>query len=497
LSTGRRDSATLAGLCVVGALAELFIIFVVVRPLSLVAVRSPIDSYDPIVSLLGTTTEGIWRFAVVATAAILIYLAAYVVATQCRHRWALPAATGFSALFSITLLLSYPNSSPDIFNYIIDGRMAWLHGLNPMAMPRTAASFDPLYNAQHCCAQFSSPYGPTWQWLLVLPTKLAGDGFVSNTIAFRAISVPFLVGCAYLAARIAQNRAPRYAAAAVILVGWSPLILWEIAVNGHNDMVMTAFALFAVERADRKHWSAALPLLTASVLAKYVSLILAPLVILAALVVDGRRAVRPLIIGGLASLVAAVVLTAPFWGGPSMFSQILGGQLDRFAWSPGWLAATILHGNTPLPSTDNVSSTPAGQTAKLLGTLAFAAAYCVILYRLWRRKDDLVTASVYCFFFYLCFAAWSFWPWYVCTLLAFAGGLAPSRPAKLALLFSVTALYSRIILAWSPVWFSPATSIAQPITGVVFIFGPPLAYWAAGLPRPRWLIPAFGQPAYD
>jgi hypothetical protein len=497
VATRNSDRATFAGLCIVGAIAELFIVVVVVRPLSLLAYREPIDSYDPIVPVLGWTTEGIWRFAIVATIAILIYLAAYVLATQCGHRWALPAAIGFSALFSITLLLSYPNASPDIFNYIIDGRMAWIHGLNPMTIPRLAASLDPLFSAQHCCAQFVSPYGPTWQLLLILPARLAGDGFVSNTIAFRAISIPFLVVCAYLAARIAQNRAPRFASAAAVLVGWSPLILWEIAVNGHNDMVMTAFALFALERADRRQWSAALPLLTVSVLAKYVSLILAPLFVVAAIATEGRRAAKPLFIGGVASLVVAVVLAAPFWAGPATFSQIIGSQLDRFAWSPGWLAATILHGNQPLPGTDNVSSTAAGETARLLGTIAFAVAYCVILYRLWRQKDDLVTASVYCFFFYLCLAAWSFWPWYVCTLLAFAGGLAPSRPAKLAVIFSIFALYGRVILAWSPVWFTAMTSIAQPLTGVVFIFGPPIVYWVAGLPRPPWLIPAFGHPAYD
>jgi hypothetical protein len=356
-----RDNATFAGLCLVGLLTELLIILVGVRPPSLVAIRSPIDSYDPIAPRgLALRGRGHGRNPRLP---------------RCLHLGCtVPAPMGAAGGDSVLGALLGDAASE--LSQLLSGHLqlhhrwphAWLHGLNPIPMSRMVAIDDPLFYAQHCCAQYISPYGPTWQWLLILPTKLAGDGFVSNTIAFRAISIPFLVGSAYLAARIAQNRAPRYAAAAAILVGWSPLILWEIAVNGHNDMVMTVFALFALERADRRHWSAALPLLTSSVLAKYVSLMLAPLLVLAALAVDGRRAVRSLIMGGVASLVVATVLTASFWTGPSTFLRPLFDQSSLFSWSPAWLLATILRGNQPLLGADAFSSTSAGQAAKDLGT---------------------------------------------------------------------------------------------------------------------------------
>jgi hypothetical protein len=106
----------------------------------------------------------------------------------------------------------------------------------------------------------------------------AQKGAASNVAITMDATTPTISGRAalrpYLGARFWAILAAKY--------------FWEIAVNGHNDMVMTAFALFALERADRRHWSVALPLLTVSVMAKYVSLILVPLLVLAAFVAEGR-----------------------------------------------------------------------------------------------------------------------------------------------------------------------------------------------------------------
>jgi hypothetical protein len=86
-------------------------------------------------------------------------------------------------------------------------------------------------------------------------------------------------------------------------------------------MVMTALAVFALERADRGRWSAALPLLTISALAKYTSLILAPLILVAALVADGRRALRPLVTGAVISLILAAAIPLGRLARPSHWLQ--------------------------------------------------------------------------------------------------------------------------------------------------------------------------------
>src|SRR5712692_2853188 len=160
----------LFALTALGVVYELFIGAVVVRPASLL----PNAAYATRGFPLSSDIEGLTRFAVVAGVAFALYLSAYVLVLQCRGRAVLALVLGFSAVFSLTLLLARPMASPDVFSNIIDGRMAWIYGLNPITIPRTAAAFDPLYSAQSLMNRgFMSPYGPFWQLLLWIPTRLA------------------------------------------------------------------------------------------------------------------------------------------------------------------------------------------------------------------------------------------------------------------------------------------------------------------------------------
>lgn len=485
----------LLGLLAVGAVTEILIIVLVVQPLSLLAHPGRIDVL-PMRILLGDDTGGVGKFVAVATIAIGLYLLAYVFSVQCRGSAALTIILAFSALFAVTLLFAYPPATPDIFHYILDGRMAWLDGLNPMILPPTAAASDPFFSYLTCCTQYTSLYGPAWQLLLFIPTHLAGDDFVANVIAFRAISVPFLLGSAYLAARIAEARGSKLAPAAALLVGWSPLLLFEIAANGHSDMVMSAFALFAFERAQRKRWTATLPLLTVSILAKYITLILVPLLLIAAWRSDGRRALAPMVRGALLSAGLALLLVAPLWSGPSTLSQILANYrasqvVSDFAWSSAQLLSILLYAIQPLPG--QLSAPAAGELAKLITLALFAAAYAAILVRHWLGRDDLLTSAVYSLFFYLVLASWWFSPWYLCPVIILASGLLPARTAKLALILSTAPLFAEALPSWYSVMFNSAIAIPGLMAFVGIVFGPALTYWLAGLPRPGWMAAAFGE----
>ncbi|MGI8553481.1 MAG: hypothetical protein ACR2PL_22260 [Dehalococcoidia bacterium] len=473
--------AALLGLIVLGVLLELFCIVAIVQPLSLGDHSYSIAVSDPLSVILGNNIEGVRGFVLSLAAAVLLYGSALLLSLKCRGQRALGVILGFSVLFCLTLLLAYPAGSGDVFTNIINGRMRWLDGLNPMVSAPLAAQRDPLFAAVTWWQQEPSYYGPFWYLLLFLPTKVAGDRLLANLLAFRALMLPFVVGCAWLAARLAAVRRPRLAPAAALFVGWSPLFLWESVVNGHNDAVMVFFAIFALERALNRTWSAALPLLALSILTKYVTVILLPLLLLTVLIQEKRGALRSLVLGsGLACGLATLSL-APFWAGHATFAAVISKGANRFISSPATLIATLLDGKQAVAY---FTSPQAGVEVKAATLALFLVAYAVILARLWRGSDDLLTAAFYSLFFYLMLLSWWFWPWYVSWLVVIGGALVGRRPALVALVFSLSALCGYIILAWRNLLLSFETNLALPAAMVLVVFLPAFACWVAGLPRP-------------
>ena len=487
--------AALIALIGLGTLVEIFLIYEVVQPLLLSAYPHPIAVSEPLAALLGGDVVGLRGFVVVTTVAIALYAVAYLISLRCRGRQAFVIILCFSALFALTLLLAYPGGARDIFTNVMDGRMRWLDGFNPMVQPPRVASHDPLFSAMTYWQDEPSYYGPFWYLLLFIPARVVGSGLVENLIAFRAVTLPFLLGAAYLAARIAGERDPRYQAAGALLVGWSPLLLWESAANGHNDVVMAFFAIFALERAVKGKWTAAVVLLALSILTKYVTVLLVPLFLIAAYRREGRRCFKALAAGGLISICVAVVVVAPFWDGPRTFAGLaLHGDVTgaRFTSSPGTLLASFLDGDRSLPY---VVSTAAAMHVRLIMLLLFSGAYGAIALRLWKGIDDLLAACFYALFFYLILLSWWFWPWYVDWLVVLGGALAARRTAMLGVIFASAALFSYAVLGWQDLLFDFESFVPLTAAMVVVAFGPPIAFWLAGLPRPAWLGEAFGQSA--
>lgn len=488
-------SGSLLALIVIGTLGGLLLIYGVVRPLALLASPMPIDTGQPVSSMLGKTAGGIRGFLGVSSAALILYVAAYLVSLRCSTRQAVPIILGFSLVYSVLLLFAYPGGSRDIFTNIVDGRMRWLDGFNPMVSAPRAVSSDPLFSAMTFWQDEPSYYGPFWYLLLLIPTRLVGSSLIPNLIAFRAITIPFLLGAGYMAARITERWQPRLAAAAVVFVTWSPLLLWETAVNGHNDIVMAFFMLAALSRAQHKDWATALPLLAVSILTKYVSVMLLPLFIVAAWRGEGTRCLRRVALGGALAILIGVAVFAPFWDGPITFAALAENGARRFFSSPAALLAAFIRAD---PATEPLNPTSRSVQIQLATLAIFAAAYVMILWRLWRGATDLLAASFYSLFFYLIIACWWFWPWYVVWPAALGGAMAGRRPAMLALVFAASALFGYVVLAWSDVLLSQETAVALPAALITTMLLPPFILWVAGLSVPTWMMPSPSeQPAAE
>src|SRR5581483_526514 len=108
---------------------------------------------------------------------------------------------------------------------------------------------------------------------------------------------------------------------------WNPLVLWETAANGHNDVWLALWMLVALwlfgwskrpgAAAQITPYILALLALTVAGLIKFVALFAGPVVLVAALrrlPTIGAR-LRLIVIGGGACAALLVLAYAPFWKG--------------------------------------------------------------------------------------------------------------------------------------------------------------------------------------
>jgi alpha-1,6-mannosyltransferase len=403
-------------LTMLAVMMELVLLFGWLRPLSFRRFQHNPPDGAPMVTFLGRTREGALEFAVPALLLITGYSAAVWLSGRARGRAAVAVALLAPVLFTGTLLPMFPGGTQDIFHNVADGRLFWRYGENPTLVPPSAHPEDAFFPHLFGYTDLTSAYGPLWYLLDGIPTTLAGDGFVANLVAQKAMMALFLLATMWLVAlaRSGDVRALFGGAEdglqAAVLIGWCPLLLWEFAGNGHNDAIMICLAAAAVTAALRGWWLWGLPLLALSALVKITTVLLGPVLVLWML---SRRDVsrRTLLAGaGLAAL-AIIAAYAPFWAGRDTLRF-----LDRpgmtFILSP----ATVLYGFLA----ERVSTATASFTAYLLTGSAFTALYALTLWRARRGHTAIAPLGHDALFAYLVLASWWFWPWYVSWLVPLA-----------------------------------------------------------------------------
>lgn len=422
---------------------------------------------DGLVRALGGGATGIDRFVVLLLEISIPYAFALAFASRVHGRAGLLLAFAGAAIFGVTMLAIFPAGGTDVFSNIIDARRVWLYHLNPIVTPPSAIQFDPLYQYLHYWQQTPSPYGPLW-FLLTGPAVLfAGAGRDSNLIAFKALPLVFELISLGLIALIVRRIRPRQVGAAVILFGWNPLILWEFPGNGHNDIVMMTFVLLAVLLALGDRWPLAFVALAASVLVKYVSLILFPIFILWLLRRHGREALVPLLQGLLGAVIFGAAVFWWFWAGSATFTSLHVAQ-NRFISSPA--AALLGTWSEQLPNTSAVAH------VKNELTVAFLVLYGLTLLRMRTTPEGLICAAAETMFLFLVLMTWWFWPWYVVWLLAIAALVPRTDHAHLAVLFSFTALLVYVASSWRLWMWNFNNGFAMALGTALLVFLAPVLY---------------------
>jgi len=233
--------------------------------------------------------------------------------------------------------------------------------------------------------------------------------------------------------------APERALQGVCLFAWNPLVIYETAGNGHNDIVMVFFILLGVWALLRGRFTSAALALVAGALIKFIPMLLLPVALAA-----GLRALPTLrsrlyysFITGVACVVLIAASFAPFWRG----GDILGLQRRASLFTTS-LPAVVQAQLEPSLGAEVSQRIVARVAALLMGAVVLLQAW-----RTWRRPGWLtpVRASAHILLFYLLFTCLWFQPWYALWPLALAAILPEGATARLAVLLSYAALWKTIV----------------------------------------------------
>jgi hypothetical protein len=437
-----------------------------VRPYNVFALRmAPLRSIPKLTAGQPLAQAGL--VLTVAASAVLYYLAW----RACRAAGRDPAARrpaawtliGSLLALNLTLIWLYPIGAADVFDNISRGRITAVHGGNPFYQtphdfPRDRFRFYVAW------PHSTSAYGPLWELMAAGASRLAGDDKLANVLVFKALGLGFYAGAAGLIALVLRRRAPERALQGVCLFAWNPVVIYETAGNGHNDIVVAFFVVLAVWALQRRNVTLAVLGLTGGALVKFVPALLLPV----ALAYGLRRQaswgarLRLLAFSLGAGAALGVLALAPFWRGGDLLA------LER---------RTTLF-TTSLPAVAQVHLAPVlGLEPSQRAVVGLAAGLAVVAalvqtWRVWRKPHWLgpVRASAFVLLFYLLFACLWFQPWYTVWPLALAAILPEGAVGRTVVLLSYSAAWKTIIFdfflyrggplppqIWRETWLGPAT----------------------------------------
>jgi hypothetical protein len=368
---------------------------------------------------------------------------------QGRSAWAV--VLGGALVFSVALLFLYPYGAADIFDNIMHGRILGVYGGNPFQQTPSDFRSDPFHRYT-AWRHEPSAYGPGWEVLAGGAARLAGDGIIANVLVFKALSGAFFFASIAVVAAILRRVAPERALAGVVLLAWNPVILYETLGQGHNDMAMVFWILFAAWILLYRRYALAVLALVVGALFKFIPLLVLPGVGLIALrdLPRLRARLRFLSVSAACGVALVVLAYAPFWYGIDTLD--IERRQRLFTTSVPAIVDVLLERRLGQEQAASViSQAAAGLTA------LFAVAQGILA---WRDRTWLSfpRAAFKILMFYLLLTCLWFQSWYAIWPLGLAAVLPPGHSARLGALFGYVVLSKPLVFGPMFLWIRPLPS---------------------------------------
>jgi len=343
-------------------------------------------------------------------------------------------------VFALVLSLTYPIGAGDVVDYVTHGEELIYYGANPLVTPPGLIPGTAF--ARYSAFRYApSNYGPLWTWISGAVVWVLGRrSLLVDLMGFKAVAIAAYLGQALVIYAILRRRDPARAPAGLLFFAWNPLVLYEFAVNSHNDAVMLFLTLLGVLfwELNRPLWM--VTALTLSFLVKIPTLLLFPLFLLAAVRRWGWK------VGFQAVALTTTLVSLAYLSLPDPLSALmnLSGRSGLLTHSlPAVLSLSLrLMG---------LRAATAQAVVQMAALAALGAWYLSRLWRTVRAPSEALRSAYDVVLFLLLFVTPWFQPWYVTWLVSLAA-LSPRRTApRQAGLFSLTVMVSYVVYGF--VWF--------------------------------------------
>ena len=324
---------------------------------------------------------------------------------------------GFLGILTLILFFVFPLGASDIFVYIFQARTFALHHLNPYfnVYGQIPGDFFYQFLKNNVWANYPSPYGPFFLLSAGGLALILSTNFLGSLLLFKAAAAILNFTVAGLIFKTFGKRA-------FWLYAFNPFILWEIVVNGHNDILMIFFVVLTLyflikSQPQIKTYILAFSSLTLGILTKFIPLLLGPIWFL---IMKGRlknKSAKNIfwLLAPTILIFESALIYAPFWQGWSTFITPITSQLKYNAYSSPLIS--ILIGFQKL-SGHQINLTTAITTSRIL----FAFLWLSISGLIWLKikTGDPLRFLAYSpwiiLIFYLTFFTWLM-PWYFVFLI--------------------------------------------------------------------------------
>lgn len=206
----------------------------------------------------------------------------------------------------ITLFFSYPAVfSYDIFNYMTTAKVSFFYWENPYIIMPVEFIGEPFLSFTHAANKLAL-YAPFWIILTGIPFLLSFGNFIFMLYSFKLLVSFFYIATAILLWKLTKNYLP------VVIFTLNPLVVIEVMIGGHNDIVMMFFALLSFYLLRQKKILFGLVSITLSVLIKYATIILFPIFLYTVwIIIQGKKPVWDKVFISSAGLMFFIFLLSP------------------------------------------------------------------------------------------------------------------------------------------------------------------------------------------
>ncbi|HEY9641409.1 MAG TPA: hypothetical protein V6C57_13060, partial [Coleofasciculaceae cyanobacterium] len=185
----------------------------------------------------------------------------------------------FPLFFNLGLWLGRPYVSIDLFNYMSYGYLGNLPGDHPYLHAARDAIHTPLgqqlvgwgWRPVHGL----SPYGPVWTQVERVILKITPH-IPSAMLLFKGVIIAASLGSAALIWAILRVVRPADQWFGVLVYLWNPIIVMELAGEGHNDALLLLFVLAALAGCVYAYAALSILFMTLAVLTKYLPIVFFP-----------------------------------------------------------------------------------------------------------------------------------------------------------------------------------------------------------------------------